>query len=138
MRIFFVTIVLSGCLIAQQPITIPSHPEVVPKEVLEGVDALRADPSHYHLEFENDEVRVLRLTLKGDESVPLHDGRDALVVCLKECHLRFTYPDKRTQDIHVERGKTRWVFGNTRTETNLSPEPLEALFIEQKTTESSK
>ena len=108
------------------------HPEIVPKEVLDGMDALRADPAHYRLEFENEQVRVLRLVLKGGESVPIHDAQDALVVCLKECHLRLTYTDNRIQDIHIEAGKTRWVFGNTRKETNLSLEPLEMVLIELK------
>jgi hypothetical protein len=51
---------------------------------------------------------------------------------LKECHLRLTYTDNRIQDIHIEAGKTRWVFGNTRKETNLSLEPLEMVLIELK------
>ena len=132
MRFFSLALSLAGVLMGQQRLPIRAHPDIVPKEVLEDTDALRADPTHYHLEFENNLMRVLRLTLKGGESVKIHDAKDALVVCLKECHLRLTYPDKRIQDIHIEVGKTRWVYGNTRTETNLSLEPLEMLLIEQK------
>src|SRR6516162_1575340 len=98
MRFFSLALSLAGVLMGQQRLPIRAHPDIVPKEVLEDTDALRADPTHYHLEFENNIMRVLRLTLKGRESVPIHDAKDALVVCLKECHLRLTYPDKRIQD----------------------------------------
>jgi hypothetical protein len=55
-------------------------------------------PKHYRLDFENDQIRVLRLTLKGDEAVPLHDAKDALLLCLKECHLGLEYPTKDKYD----------------------------------------
>jgi hypothetical protein len=53
-------------------------------------DPLKIDPKHYHLDFENEHVRAIRLTLKADEAVPMHDDVDAMAVCIEECHLRFT------------------------------------------------
>ena len=107
-------------------------PDIVPPEVLKGKDALQADPKHYRLELENEHMRVLRLTLKGDEAVPVHDDREALFVCLKECHLRLTQPGGRSQDIHLQAGESRWIYGDTRSEKNLSNQPLELLVIETK------
>jgi hypothetical protein len=75
---------------------------------------------------------VLRLTLKADEAAPVHDDRDALFVCLKECHLRLTKPGERSQDIHLQSGESRWIYGDTRSEKNLSTQPLEMLVIETK------
>jgi hypothetical protein len=46
-------------------------------------------------------MRAVRFTLKADETVPMHDDRDALAVCVKECHLRFTRPDGRVQDLQL-------------------------------------
>jgi len=105
-------------------------PDIVPPEVVKGKDALAADPKHYRLDLENDRMRVLRLTLKADEIAPVHDDRDALFVCLKECHLRLTPPGGRSQDIHLQAGESRWVYGDTRSEKNLGPQPLEMLVIE--------
>jgi hypothetical protein len=113
-----------------QPKAFP--PDIVPPELLAIRDALQVDPGHYSLDFENAQTRVLRLTLKGNEAVPMHDDQDALVVCIKECHLRLARPDGRNDDIHLEAGKTRWVFGDRRSEKNLSPQPVEMLFIEVK------
>jgi hypothetical protein len=108
------------------------RPEIIPPEVLKGKDALMADPKHYKLEFENDHMRVLRLTLKADEVSPVHDDGDALFVCLKECHLRLTRPGGRSQDIHMQAGESRWIYADTRSEKNLGSQSLELLVIETK------
>jgi hypothetical protein len=107
-------------------------PDIVPPEVFRSQDALQVDPQHYRLEFENQKMRVLKLTLKANDVVPLHDDPDALVVCLKECHLRFTLPNGRSEDIHMETGATRWIFGDRRSEKNLGTKSVEMLFIETK------
>jgi hypothetical protein len=65
-------------------------PDIVSPEVFARRDPLKIDPKHYHLDFENEHVRAIRLTLKADEAVPMHDDVDALAVCIQECHLRFT------------------------------------------------
>jgi hypothetical protein len=107
-------------------------PDIVPPEVFQSRDALQVDPQHYRLEFENDKIRVLRLTLKTNEAVPMHDDVDALVVCLKECHVRFTLPNGRSEDVHMETGTTRWTFGDRRSEKNLGTKPVDMLFFETK------
>ena len=107
-------------------------PDIVPPEVTQWRDPLRISPKHYKLESDNEHVRVLRLALKGDEGVPMHDDRDSLFVCLTECHLRLSSPDGRIQDVHLEAGKTQWVFGGPRSEKNLSTKPLDMLLIEMK------
>ena len=113
------------------------RPEIIPPEVLNDKDALAADPKHYKLELENERMRVLRLTLKADEVVPVHDDRDALFVCIavgsdKACHIRLTQPGGRSQDIHMQAGESRWIYADTRSEKNLSTQPLELLVIEPK------
>ena len=115
-------------------------PDIVPPEVLKAKDALAADPKHYKLEFENEHIRVLRLTLKADEVSPVHDDLDALFVCIldalfvciKECHLRLTRPGGRSQDLHLQAGESRWIYGDTRSEKNLGTQPLEMLVLETK------
>src|SRR5579862_3912464 len=60
-------------------------PDIVPPETLARRDPLKIDPQHYRLDLENEHVRVIRLTLKADESVPMHDDVDAVAVCVQEC-----------------------------------------------------
>ena len=105
-------------------------PELIAPDVFR--DALTVDPKHYRLDMENDKVRVLRLTLQGDDVVPTHADRAGLLVCVNECHIRFTRPDGRAQDIHLQAGETRWVSEDTRSAKNLSPMSMEMLYIEMK------
>jgi hypothetical protein len=41
-------------------------------------------------------------------------------------------PDGRSEDIHMEAGASRWIYGDTRSEKNLGTKPVEMLFIETK------
>jgi len=131
-RLVLVLCSLAATILLAQVRSREFPPEIVPPEVLKGKDALAADPKHYKLEFENEHMRVLRLTLKADEAVPVHDDRDALFVCIKECHIRLTRPGGRGQDMHLQAGESRWIYGDTRSEKNLSSQPLEMLLIETK------
>ncbi|HLY15632.1 MAG TPA: hypothetical protein VKR61_00340 [Bryobacteraceae bacterium] len=107
-------------------------PDIVSPEVLARRDPLKADPRHYSLDFENERVRVIRLTLKADEAVPMHDDVDAMAVCIQDCHLRFTEPGGRLQDVHMASGETRWLWGDTHSARNLNTQPMEMIFIEMK------
>ena len=91
-----------------------------------------ADPARFHIELENDRVRVLRLALHGDEDVPLLGRRAGLLVCLDECHVRVTRQDGRSEDVHLQAGQTRWVGDDARSLNNLSPQPTRVLYIEMK------
>jgi len=103
-----------------------------PEIVHPPIDILKIDPKHYRLEFENEKVRTLRVTLAADEIVPMHVAAAATLVCLTECHVRFTAPSGRVQDVHLEAGQTRWIWDDSRSEKNLSTHKLEMLLIEVK------
>jgi beta-alanine degradation protein BauB len=107
-------------------------PEIVSPEALGRRDPLKIDARHYRLDYENEHVRAIRLTLKADEAVPMHDDVDALAVCIVECHLRFTEPGGRITDIHMESGETRWLYGDTHSARNLNTHPMEMVLIEVK------
>ena len=121
---------LASTVFAQQPPQFP--PDIVPPEVFARRDPLKADAGHYRLEMENERVRVIRLTLKADEAVPMHDDVDSVAVCILECHLRFTRADGRIQDVHMETGETRWLWGDAHSTRNLNTRPMEMVFIEMK------
>ena len=125
-----VLLILLGFLAEAQ--RIPPRP-LPPEIVLPPNDILNIDPKHYRLEFENEKVRALRVTLGPDESVPMHSAPAATLVCLTECHVRFTPPSGRVRDIHMEAGQSRWIWDDSRSEKNLSTHKLEMLLIEVKT-----
>ncbi len=110
----------------------PSRPEIIPPGFLADRDPVRVDPQHFRLDFQNQRVRVVHLTMKGSERSPMHEEPNILAVCIKECHLRLTRPDGKIQDLHMQAGDTHWVWEDTRSEKNLGKEPLEMLLIEVK------
>ena len=107
-------------------------PDIVSPDAFARRDPLKIDAKHYRLDFENERVRAIRLTLQADEAVPMHDDVDAIAVCIRECHLRFTRPDGHVQDVHMESGETRWIYGDTHSAKNLNTQPMEILFMEIK------
>jgi hypothetical protein len=133
-RILLTVGCLAWCLCAQQRLIRPARPEIIPPEVLRTVDAIEADPAHVSVEFENERTRVLRVTLKANESIPMHDDQEALLVCLKECNLRLTRANGHRDDIHMEAGRTKWLYADTRSERNLGSQTLEMLIVETKPT----
>jgi len=89
-------------------------------------------PKDYHLEIENRWVRVLRLTLGAQESSPLHEQPESVVVFLTGAHERLTSPGKPAQEIARRAGEVTHFDGLRHTEENLADRPLEAVIIELK------
>ena len=67
-------------------------------------DPVKVDPKHYKVEFENDRVRVVRITYAPGEKSVMHSHPESIGVFLTDAHAKFTYPDggrktlTRTQD----------------------------------------
>ena len=110
----------------------PAAPSSVPSEISEQRDAFACPSKHCHVEFENGQIRVLRVTLDGDRAFPAHDAPDALLVCISECHIRLERPNLQIHDLHMDSGETRWIPSYARSEKNLSSEPAEILLVEIK------
>lgn len=128
--------VLAAKLFSQAPerfvLPNPFPPDIIPPGVLADRDPVRVDPEHFRVDFQNDRVRVVRLTMKGGESSPMHEAPEILAVCLSECHLRLTRPNGKTQDLHMQAGDTQWLWQDSRSEKNLGTKLLEMVLIEIK------
>ncbi len=97
-------------------------------------DPLKKDPRHYHLEFENDEVRVIRATLGPGEKGVLHEhpcGR--LVIYLTPAHqaLVRAASGERTET-RAAQGDVRWSTPDRHTDENLADTGFEVLSIDVK------
>jgi hypothetical protein len=110
----------------------PSRPEIVPPGFLADRDPVIVDPEHFRVDFQNEQVRVVHLSIKGTEQTRMHEEPAVLAVCIKECHVRLSEPDGKTKDLNMQAGDTHWIWEDTRSEKNLSKEPLEMLLIEMK------
>ncbi len=96
-------------------------------------DATKVDPKHYKVEFENDEVRVLRINYGPGEKSVMHSHAEGVVVFLSDGDVKFTVPDGTTQDSKVKAGQVIWSPETTHQPENTSDKPFEVIQIEMKT-----
>jgi len=95
-------------------------------------DPVKVDPKHYKVEFENDQVRVLRITYGPHEKSVMHDHPASEVVFLIDGNIKFTLPGGKTQEDHGKAGETRWEAAGKHLPENLSDKPFEAILVELK------
>jgi hypothetical protein len=95
-------------------------------------DAVKVDPKHYKVEFENDQVRVLRITYGPHEKSVMHGHPAGVVVFLTDLYAKFTLPDGTTQVVSAKAGTTQWLAAGQHQPENLRDEFLELIQIEFK------
>jgi len=73
-------------------------------------NALTAAPNEYQLEFENDYVRVTRITYPAHHKAPMHShsAPGGVIVALTDQDARVTGPDGSTRELHYKGGQARW------------------------------
>ena len=95
-------------------------------------DPVKVDPKHYKVEFENAQVRVLRISFGPHEKSVMHNHPANLAVFLTDTHAKFTLPDGKTQEAHPKAGQTEWDSGGKHLPENLSDQPFELILVELK------
>ena len=73
-------------------------------------DALTAAPGQYHLEFENEYVRVTRIKYGAHQKAALHAhaAPGGVIVTLTDQDARVTGADGSTRELHYKAGQARW------------------------------
>jgi quercetin dioxygenase-like cupin family protein len=95
-------------------------------------DAVKVDAKHYKIEFENDQVRVLRITYGPHEKSAMHSHPASVVVFLNDAHAKFTMPGGKTQDVVMKAGKVQWAEPTTHLPENLGDKGFEVIQVELK------
>ena len=96
-------------------------------------DPVKVDPKHYKVEFENDRVRVLRITYRPRGKSVMHSHPDGIAVFLTDQHSRFTLPDGKTEENRFIAGQAEWFPGGSHLPENSGDNPFELILIELKT-----
>lgn len=96
-----------------------------------GEDAVTAYPDHYKVEFENDQVRVIRINYGPGESTGMHEHGPGVVVNLSNMRVKFTLPDGTTQEDDTSAGSFNWSDAGMHAAENMGGE-AQALYIEFK------
>jgi len=74
------------------------------------LEAAVVDPKHYHLEFENDLVRVIRFPMEPHDKTLMHThpSTGAVIVALTDQHTRQTLADGTSREIRHKAGEAWW------------------------------
>jgi quercetin dioxygenase-like cupin family protein len=69
-------------------------------------DPVKVAPQVYKVLLENDQVRLLEITLNPGGKVPMHSHPDYVIYCLSAGKVRFTSPEGQTAEPEMKKGHT--------------------------------
>lgn len=96
-------------------------------------DPVVVDSMHYKLVFENENVRVLRISYgPNEESAAMHDHPAGVAVFLDDQEVAFTLPDGQTVEVSGKAGDAIWTEAGAHLPRNLSDQPFELILVEVK------
>jgi quercetin dioxygenase-like cupin family protein len=67
-------------------------------------DPTQVDAKHYKVTFENDQVRILRITYGAHEKSVMHEHPNSIAVFLTDGRIKFTLPDGKSEERDVKAG----------------------------------
>lgn len=103
------------------------------KKITDPLDVVKVDPKHLKVEFENDQVRVIRAHIGPHEPSPLHAHTlNRVTVALTDQNMRAVNPDGTSRTIVHKAGYVNWSVPGRHSEENLSDAPFEGVVVEIK------
>lgn len=99
-------------------------------------DAVRADPVHYSVSFENELVRFLRVRYGPGEKSVMHKHSASCVIFLTDQTFNFTLPDGTTEPASVQAGALGCGDGNVHLPENITAAAAEFIMVEFKDRET--
>jgi quercetin dioxygenase-like cupin family protein len=108
----------------------PGNPAKAAKPAL---DPVKIDPKHYKVEFENDQVRVIRAKIGPKEIAPMHEhALNRIVTYITDQDFRVTGADGKVETPKHKAGDVSFSPPNKHKEENLTDKPFEVLVVELK------
>jgi quercetin dioxygenase-like cupin family protein len=102
--------------------------------LVEALDPVVVDAPHQKLEFENDQVRVLRFKFAPHEKSVMHDHPNFVQILLTDSKARITTADGKTTESQVKAGDANWRSATKHTVENIGDTPIEGIIVELKGT----
>ena len=99
-------------------------------------DAVRADPGHYSVSFENELVRFLRVKYGPGEKSVMHRHSASCVIFLTDQTFNFTLPDGTSAPASVPGGALGCSDGNVHLPENIGAAAAEFIMVEFKNRET--
>ena len=95
-------------------------------------DPVEVDSAHYKVEFENEQVRVLRITYGPNEQSVMHDHPAGVAVFLTDMKAQFTTPDGESVELDGKAGEATWAEAGPHLPQNMTDQPFELILVELK------
>ncbi len=97
------------------------------------LDPITVDPKRYKVEWENDQVRVIRARYEPHEKGVMHEHTlNRVVTFLYDSNLKVTTPDGESKILKTPAGEVTWGGHAKHIEENLSDLPFEVVVVEFK------
>jgi quercetin dioxygenase-like cupin family protein len=95
-------------------------------------DPVKVDSAHYTVEFENAQVRVLRVKVNPGEKSVMHWHPNAVAIFLTDATGKFSFPKGEPQELVRTAGNVLWTPAVTHLPENTGNQPFEVILVELK------
>ena len=95
-------------------------------------DPVKVDSKHYKVEFENESVRVLRITYGPGEKSVMHYHPGSVAVFLTDGKTRMTTPDGKPEETAAKAGTVNWAPAGSHLPQNVGDKRFEVVVVEVK------
>lgn len=95
-------------------------------------DIVKISPEIHKVLFENDQIRVLKVTVKPGDKVGMHRNPENVNYILKPGTLRFTNPDGSTMDVDLTEGQVIPAPESSHAVENIGDTEVQTLGVELK------
>ena len=96
-------------------------------------DPTVVDAKHYKVTFENEQVRILKITYGSKEKSVMHEHPNAVAVFLTDGQIKFEGPDGKSQDATVKAGQAMFTPAGKHLPENVGDKTFEVVLVEVKT-----
>src|ERR1700736_2022945 len=96
-------------------------------------DPTQVDGKHYKVTFENEQVRILRITYGPHEKSVMHEHPNSIAVFLTDGQVKFSLADGKSQEVTVKAGQSAWSPAGKHLPENMGDKSFEVVLIEMKT-----
>jgi quercetin dioxygenase-like cupin family protein len=113
-------------------VELKKRPDAAMTAVPASQDAVRVDPKHYKVEFQNDRVRVLRIHYGPKEKSVMHTHPASVAIYLTDVDGKFTFPDGKVAPAAGRAGQTQWSEKGSHLPENTGTKPFDVVLVELK------
>lgn len=98
----------------------------------QDLDSVKADAAHHKVEFENEQVRMVRYRIAPGEKTTNHSHPNNVNIPLTDVNAKFTMPDGKTTEVHGKAGAVAWRGATTHLVENTGDKTIEGILVEPK------